>query len=124
MYPWRPAGASNESKGCIKVAAGQALPVTEECFENQRFLMYKWGPRMLPTDRPIWSDRLGTANAPITRDSIVLPSSDWRWDGPWQVTTSDETDSDGWQYHLDFPRGSDFGWSRQRGPAHFVRRRR
>ena len=109
--------------GVNKAAAGQPYPVEEECFENQRFSMFKWTTRMLPTDRPIWSDRAGTQTL-LTRESFVLPSCEWSWAGPWTISNSEESDADGWQYHLDFPRGSDFGWSAQRNAAHFVRRRK
>lgn len=96
--------------------------MTEECFENQRFSMFKWTTRLLPTDRPVWSDRYGSE--PMPRESFMLPSSEWTWAEPWLAVTGEGTDTEGWQYHLDFPRGSDYGWSALRNPAHFVRRRR
>ena len=116
------AGGVREGHATRSAAAGQAYPVTEECFENQRFSMFKWSTRLLPTDRPVWSDRYGSASTP--RESFMLPSSEWTWAGSWLVVTGEDTDTEGWQYHLDFPRGSDNGWSALRNPAHFVRRRR
>ena len=108
----------------VKVAPGQAQPVLEEAFENQRFVMFRWGPNLLPTDRQPWSDRNGLCTSPRHPDTFVLPSPHWSWEGPWAVDMRGDVDSEGWQYAVDFPRGADGGWVGRRTPAHFVRRRR
>ena len=37
-----------------------------ESYENQRFLPLKgWGPHLLPTDRPKWSDKTGKNAQPL-----------------------------------------------------------
>ena len=59
--------------------------------------------RRLPSDRWAWSDETGTYNCP--KEGYRLPSSQWQWIGDWEVVyVQDETDDDGWQYAVDFPR--------------------
>lgn len=110
----------------VKVAPGQAQPITIETFENERYLMLKWQKNMLPTDREAWSDRHGRSKKSLPTSSFKLPSKEWSWNGPWQIDSQHaEVDNDGWQYHIDFPRGNnDNGWSGKRTPLHSVRRRR
>ena len=59
--------------------------------------------RRLPSDRCNWSDMSGLYER--TREGYMLPSSQWQWVGQWTVDTKPEqTDKDGWQYAVDFPR--------------------
>jgi hypothetical protein len=121
------ASASSKEKSIrtVRVAAGQAQPVAEEVFENQRFLMFKWTSSLLPTDRVSWSDRFGTWKVSKPLDAFQLPVGDWSWTGPWEADKrGGEVDAEGWQYNIDFPRTSDTGWVPVRTAAHFVRRRR
>lgn len=117
------ASSKERSIRTVKVAAGQAQPVLEECFENQRFAMYKWTSSLLPTDRPFWSDRYGSPEL-RSPDTFKLPSGDWQWRGAWNLDMRGDVDADGFEYNVDFPRNGDAGWTGRRTPAHFVRRRR
>lgn len=81
--------------------------VTVSCFENQRYYpVIGWSSKLLPTDRPAWSDDEGKA---ITKDKLdtQLPAG-WRWLGDWSVSVHDRDDKsacdiDGWSYGVDFP---------------------
>jgi hypothetical protein len=87
------------------IMSGRCVVVSS--YENQRFLLGQgWSAdHLLPTDRSEWSDKTGKITLP--RESHMLPSDDWVWDGPWQLDLtlrqSGEVDENGWQYALDFP---------------------
>lgn len=117
---------SNSAVKAVRVAPGQAQPMTVDCYENERFLMMKWGKSMLPTDRQPWGDRYGHNKTPTPLTSFKLPSRSWSWVGGWSIDMrGDDVDAEGWQYGVDFPRGSNEGtWSSKRTPLHSVRRRR
>ncbi|KAI9098884.1 integral peroxisomal membrane peroxin-domain-containing protein [Phlyctochytrium arcticum] len=82
-------------------------------FENQRWWAGPgWISRLLPSERPPWSDITGTIACPTLADH-QLPGPDWEWDDPtWQLDDEwAETDRDGWVY-------SDHNWgNRSSQPA-------
>eukprot|EP00795_Rhopilema_esculentum_P009346 gene9346-17049_t len=95
---------------------------TEDVFiyENQR-----WNPiqgfsdTLLPSDRWAWSDESGMYHCP--KDGYRLPSSQWKWEGGWSfVYAKGETDEQGWQYAMDFPRR----YHSYKGVKDYVRRRK
>ncbi len=107
-----------------------ALPVHEplemvgEVFENERFYPFVgWSSRMLPTDRPAWSDRSGTTSRPIMDEvDSVLPADDWEWAEAWHLEKpTAQQDQDGWQYAIAF---SSDTWSASKGFSDVVRKRR
>lgn len=94
--------------------------VTATYYENQRWRPYPpyWSDQLLPTDRPSFSDESGIKAQ--DRDTFELPSSRWEWLGNWEILVDPQhTDSEGWQYALDFPRA----WSPAPRITDLVRRR-
>ena len=67
-------------------------------------LKSNWSQPYLKDDAPEWSDM--TSSTRIHRDQVALPDSNWMWLNEWTVEVegnlSDQTDSDGWEYHADF----------------------
>ena len=97
----------------VATAAIQQGPVTEECFENQRYVMIKgWkGGNLLPTDPPKWSTADGRRRASPESIDPQLPEG-WKWTDEWKLDTSGVKD-DGWEYAMDFWK---FNESRSRKP--------
>eukprot|EP01012_Entosiphon_sulcatum_P004855 TRINITY_DN12013_c0_g1_i1.p1 TRINITY_DN12013_c0_g1~~TRINITY_DN12013_c0_g1_i1.p1 ORF type:complete len:977 (-),score=162.38 TRINITY_DN12013_c0_g1_i1:1128-4028(-) len=64
--------------------------VLEEVWENQRkFPLLGWTAKMLPTDRPSWSDKSGFRRR--TPAEVPLPNEeDWEWCGPWAAASAYE----------------------------------
>lgn len=61
----------------------RGVQVTDECYENERYYLAKWGSPM-PTERPHWSNEAGTKS--LTRediDSSMAANPSWRWVGAW-----------------------------------------
>lgn len=81
------------------------IRIKEEVYENERwFPIEGFGNRLLPTDRPKFSNVDGTENRAI--NSIRLPSACWIWEGDWQLECTldgEPLDHDGWTYAIDFP---------------------
>lgn len=81
------------------------IRVKEESYENERwFPIEGFGGRLLPTDRPKYSNWDGTESRSI--DSIRLPSMAWQWESDWQLECTlngEPLDHDGWTYAIDFP---------------------
>lgn len=81
------------------------IRIKEETYENERwFPIEGFGNRMLPTDRPKFSNADGTENRPT--DTIQVPSLAWQWEGKWQLESTlngEPLDHDGWTYAMDFP---------------------
>jgi hypothetical protein len=106
-----------------------------ECYENQRWYpLTGWSSRLLPTDRPAWSDEAGlTERTKYSFDFLDLDleglsatsgggaaSGGMDWELAWEVDQSrPDADADGWLYAVDFPSA----WG-TRIAASFVRRRR
>jgi hypothetical protein len=67
-----------------------------ETYENQRtFPFIGYGRKMLPTDRPAWSDKEGKIK--LDKTSFTLPPG-WEWKDEWAVSG----DNEGWEYAMDF----------------------
>lgn len=81
------------------------IRIKEEVYENERwFPIEGFGNRLLPTDRPKFSNIDGTENRAI--NSVRLPSACWIWEGDWQLERTldgEPLDHDGWTYAIDFP---------------------
>lgn len=73
-----------------------------EIYENQRYYPFVgWQAKLLPTDRPLWSDESGLIE--LSREQTKLPSSEWKWcQKEWDSLCDSTTDEDGWQYAIDF----------------------
>eukprot|EP00755_Sulcionema_specki_P021014 Sspe_Gene.12885::Locus_4420_Transcript_1_1_Confidence_1.000_Length_11390::g.12885::m.12885/K19525/VPS13A_C; vacuolar protein sorting-associated protein 13A/C len=104
------------------VQADEKAETTEvvEVFENQRsYPFVGFTSKLLPTDRPAWSDRSGKHNR--TKESMErdLPEG-WKWVGDWQIERGSHTDKNGWQFAVDFP----FEFHSREKPLYSVRRRR
>ena len=70
---------------------------TVETYENQRtFPFLGYGKKMLPTDRPPWSDKDGKLR--LEKDAFVVPEG-WTWSTEWLVVGGGK---DGWEYATDF----------------------
>eukprot|EP00474_Spongospora_subterranea_P009534 CRZ09992.1 hypothetical protein [Spongospora subterranea] len=101
--------------------------VVVHTYENQRFILGQgWLSRLLPTDRPNWSDADGTQELPKTCSAFDLPSAEhWQWESDWvvdrgQLHALGTVDPEGWEYAHDFPRC----YSAKRHWTDNVRRRR
>jgi hypothetical protein len=89
------------------------VPIREHLhtYENQR-----WNPlkgfcdKLLPTDRPNWSDFTGIKHLP--KHDFQLPSNAWSWERDWSVQerlpNGQTLDPDGWSYAIDFSLDSHF----------------
>jgi hypothetical protein len=100
---------------------GEAKEVETEtvltCFyENQRWLPFTgWGNRLLPTDRPHYSDKKGKL---VVHPSSLEPDE---WPARWELHVDPEkTDFEGWRYAVDFPAN----YRKSPSPVTMVRRRR
>lgn len=73
-----------------------------EVYENQRYYPFVgWQAKLLPTDRPLWSDESGLIE--LSREQMKLPSAEWKWcQKEWDSLCDSTTDEDGWQYAIDF----------------------
>lgn len=70
-----------------------------ETWENQRWWLTGFSSKLLPTDRPAFSNFEGTKATP--KDSFKLPSNNWSWkDEDWTV--------EDWQYAPDFSLNKQF----------------
>ena len=101
---------------------GDHNPGIVDVYENQRWLpLVGWSGRLLPTDRPGWSDDRGRGR----RREDCVAEGGWRWVGEWEVVRDERTDVDGWSYAVDFNAGGRVyrGYHR-RAFLHSVRRRR
>lgn len=85
-----------------------------ELWENQRWLPIQgFTHKLLPTDRPVFSNYAGTKSTPI--ESFKLPSSSWQWnDQDWKI--------DEWQYAPDFSLDKQF--TAEKTMLSMVRKRR
>lgn len=81
------------------------IRIKEESYENERwFPIEGFANRMLPTDRPKFSNADGTESRAI--DTIQVPSLAWQWESKWQLECNlngEPLDHDGWTYAIDFP---------------------
>jgi len=92
--------------------------VVEETYENQRYFPIKGWGKVLPGDRPGWSDINGHEERPLQK--ISLPKG-WQWsDQNWEVDKNRAVDSEGWEYAFEW--SSDYHSSKKR--TDLVRRRR
>jgi len=74
-------------------------------YENQRWWPGKgWLPKLLPGERPAWSDESGKEE--LLRDDIKL-NNDWSWASKWSVIISPHTDIEGWEYASRFKKFED-----------------
>ncbi|GAB5364081.1 hypothetical protein AAMO2058_000938700 [Amorphochlora amoebiformis] len=87
-------------------------------WENERNYFASWSSRLLPTDRFQWSSKDGSTRG--DRSSFTLPSKKWEWDGYWRVKAGEDTDSQGWEYAVDFG----WSWGRIQTGKTFTRRRK
>ena len=103
------------------------LPRVFRTWENQRWYPLKgWSGKLLPTDRPSWSDEAGKQATP--RDAFPLPPQH-TWLQEWAPVLNqkpggaqgdaEDIDADGWMYAVDFPRT----WHGAPGKSKVVRRR-
>ena len=116
-------GAVEEGSGGDSPHSPSSLTSLAVVYENQRFYpLLGWSARLLPTDRPPWSNGAGTK----ARGKGDYPPSDkWRWLDDWEVVRDDTTDVDGWSYAIDFnARGGAYRGLHRPAFLHSVRRRR
>ena len=104
------------------------IPSLVECYENQRYWpVVGWSSRLLPTDRPNWSNEEGTQAKQFT-DFKCPPG--WSWVSDWRIdkgsgSGSDgagDEDGEGWSYAVEFTR--EWKGEASRGARNLVRRRR
>ena len=104
------------------------IPTLVECYENQRYYpVVGWSSRLLPTDRPSWSNDEGTQAKQFT-DFKCPPG--WSWVSDWRIdkgsgSGSDgngDKDGEGWSYQVEFAR--EWKGEAVRGTRNLVRRRR
>ncbi|CAN8205635.1 unnamed protein product [Coccothraustes coccothraustes] len=77
---WLWLGRVDESGELVRLLGG-SLRFYSEMYENQTWLLGKWGPRRL-LGRPAFSDSSGRAVPPPDE---LQPPKGWRWDGPWSA---------------------------------------
>jgi len=73
--------------------------VVEETYENQRYFPIKGWSKVMPGDRPGWSDINGHEERLLQKITI---SKGWLWDGEWQIDKNRAVDSEGWEYAFEF----------------------
>ena len=104
------------------------IPTLVECYENQRYYpVVGWSSRLLPTDRPSWSNDEGTQAKQFT-DFKCPPG--WSWVSDWRIDKGSgggtegggEKDGEGWSYAVEFTR--EWKGEATRGTRNLVRRRR
>ena len=104
------------------------IPTLVECYENQRYYpVVGWSSRLLPTDRPNWSNDEGTQAKQFT-DFKCPPG--WSWVSDWRIDKgagsgadgSGDKDGEGWSYTVEFTR--EWKGEAARGSRNLVRRRR
>ena len=72
-----------------------------EIYENERWWMFAgWTKNLIMNERPTWSDLSGKNY--MDTNSVFLPSSEYKWLADWKIELSSFTDSQGWQYSMDF----------------------
>lgn len=91
-----------------------------ETYENQRVWMGIFNDKLLPHERPGWSDKDGKIKLP--KDAILLPiDGGWQWEVNWCIEKDQQfQDKRGWCYAYDF----NGPFKKQRGLLDFVRRRK
>ena len=81
------------------------IRVKEVTYENERWIPVEgFGSNLLPTDRPNFSNILGTQRR--DRESVDVPSLAWVWDDQWHIDTlfnGVQLEMGGWTYAVDFP---------------------
>ena len=99
------------------------IPSTCACWENQRYYpIVGWSAKLLLTDRPSWSNESGSSQQTFT-DFTLPPGWSWR-DGQWVIDRgSVVSDSEGWQYAVEFSTNRQ-AYESQKELKHMVRRRR
>ena len=72
--------------------------MSERARSQRYFLVLGWSDRLLPTDRPPWSDYSGAAGK--TTDEVSLPDDKrhWCWVDEWHVDTRLRGDTGTWSY--------------------------
>jgi len=103
------------------------IPTLVECYENQRYYpVVGWSSRLLPTDRPSWSNDEGTQAKQFT-DFKCPPG--WSWVSDWRIDkgsgsggSDGGSDGEGWSYAVEFAR--EWKGEAARGTRNLVRRRR
>jgi hypothetical protein len=98
------------------------LPVAPIVWENQRYVLFKWRPPSLPTDRWEWSNEAGSVRLapPLlsgffddegVEDLVVVATAEGVIAAapapnlPYEVVIEPgRTDAEGWMYAIDFPR--------------------
>ncbi|GBG29433.1 Vacuolar protein sorting-associated protein 13A [Hondaea fermentalgiana] len=102
---------------------GSVLRAVEETWENQRLYVGQgWVQRMLPGERPVWSNESGTEER--LREGVRLPRQDpgWAWETDWVVdTNAPNAGAGGWMYANAL---SGEAWKPEESWARMVRRRR
>ena len=98
------------------------IRVKEVCYENERWNpMTGFGDKLLPTDRPHFSDVTGTQER--EREMVEVPGLAWVWDDDWHIDTllnGAQLEMGGWTYAVDFPAE----YQPKKGFTSCVRRRR
>ena len=81
------------------------IRVKEVCYENERWNpLSGFGDKLLPTDRPHFSDITGRLER--ERDRVEVPGLAWVWDDDWHIDTllnGTKLQMGGWTYAVDFP---------------------
>ncbi len=100
----------------------------DSLYENERFLLFKWRPPSLPTDRENFSNENGSRKslAPHQMAEKLPQNCEWEWaeGAGWAVEmTRGKTDEKGWQYGINFPHLS-HSPAEHNEPLHSVRRRK
>ena len=97
------------------------VPAVVDCYENQRYYpVIGWSSRLLPTDRPAWSNEDGAQARQFTDYKCPIG---WSWAEDWQIEKGGgSVDADGWQYASEFTK--DWKGEPVRSGRHLVRRRR
>ena len=96
------------------------IPSIVECYENQRYYpVAGWSARLLPTDRPAWSNDEGTQARQFTDFKCPIG---WQWTSEWTIERGAGGDGEGWSYAVEFTR--EWKGEAVKGGKHLVRRRR
>ena len=77
----------------------------EVSYENERWNpLSGFGDKLLPTDRPHFSDITGTQER--EKEEVAVPGLAWAWDDDWHIETlldGRQLEMGGWTYAVDFP---------------------
>lgn len=73
-----------------------------EIYEKQRWKIMAWSDDLKKEDGANWIKKGNNKNIYFNKNSLKLPSSDYKWKNDWEIEITINTDKDGWEYAKNF----------------------